>query len=310
MAHFFTQTTMKLSKAFANFLLLSLYVLGNNFAKAQSSSQISISFSEQDSAFARIAHDHLYKKYKEISLDFDISSSDSFSVIIVPSRKEFRTYLQGKLPNWTGAFAAPYSKKMIIRSPRWSNEFLEFKVVLTHELLHLMMPDIVGNQSVPRWINEGMAIFYSGEQRWKTSTALSKALATNSHIPLQEIDRVLTFDRVRAELAYHESYSAIYYILSIYDLDGLQTILYGIRDSKPINEIFMNATGSTFAEFEKEWLKQAKTNHRFYWLSDIDSYIWIIILVLVVFAVLARKIRNRKTIDEWENQLEGPFDEP
>ena len=300
----FLKNEMRHFNLYKNLSFLFSFCVTCAFAGEISSSHFTITYSEKDTMFARIAHEHLQKKQIEISHDFNLSTADFFQVVIVPSRKEFREYLQGQLPSWTGAFASPHIKTMIIRSPRWSNEFLEFKVVLTHELLHLMMPDIVGSQSVPRWINEGMAIFYSGEERWKTSAALSKALATNSQIPLRDIDRVLSFHRIQAELAYHESYSAIHYILSTYDLDGLKAILYGIRDRIPIDEIFIQATGSRFNDFEKEWLEQAKKTHRWYWLSEFESYIWIIILVLVILAVLVRKIRNRKIIADWDNQPE------
>ena len=269
-----------------------------------SESNFKIHFAEIDSAYARIAKIQLEKKYKEIAYDFELATDDTFSVIIVSSRKEFQQYLKGKLPNWTGAFASPYHKKMVIRSPRWANDFLEYNVVLVHELLHLIMPGIVGNQEVPRWINEGMAIFYSGEERWKTSTALSKALSTNSFIPLQDIDSVLNFHRIQANLAYHESYSAIHYLLSTYDIDGLRTVLYGIRDRKPLDDIFISATGSSFKAFEKEWLAFERKSQRYYWLSEFDNYLWILILVLVVLAVLVRKLKNRKTEQRWEAEQE------
>lgn len=294
--------SINLKIVYLTILIVSSMLFGSTESNFQ------IHFAEIDSAYARIAKIQLEKKYDEIAYDFDLATNDTFSVIIVSSRKEFQQYLKGRLPNWTGAFASPFNKKMVIRSPRWSNDFLEYRVVLVHELLHLVMPHIVGKQEVPRWINEGMAIFYSGEERWKTSTALSKALSTNSYIPLQEIDDVLNFHRIQAELAYHESYSAIHYLLSIYDIDGLKTILYGIRDRKALDDIFISATGSSFKAFEKEWLAFEKKSQRYYWLSEFDNYLWILILVLVVLAVLVRNLKNRKTEQRWEAE-QGQIEE-
>lgn len=280
--------------------MLALAVVPNLGAMTISTEHFVIEHSQEDSAYARIAAQHLEEKIKEMCQDFDLACSDTFFVTIVPSRRDFRKYLNEGLPNWTGAFATPALRSMVVRSPRWARDNRSFKVTLTHELLHLVLPDIVNNKRLPRWLDEGMAIFYSGEEHWQTSTALSKALATDSYIPLKDIDSVLRFHRVPAELAYQESFAALHYLLSVYDLDGLKTILFGLRDGQSLDQVFLQATGSTFSQFEQEWLAHEKKKQKWYWLSEFESYLWLLILILLGFATLAIRLRNRRIKQSWE----------
>lgn len=285
------------------FFLLSGILIANteshNFYNLASGG-ITIQYIPADSSYAREAMSVLSSALEEITFDLQMNESETLSVVIVPNRKEFGKYIQGKLPKWTGAFAIPGYKKMVVKSPRWDRENNDFHANLIHELTHLLVHERISNKPIPRWIDEGLAIFYSREQRWKTSTALSKAIATHSLIPLSDIDYVLRFHQIKAELAYQESYSAVRYLLATYDIDAIQIILQGIRENRELDKSFVMATGSTFREFEQEWIQYIKKNYKWYWLSDLDNFIWIFILLLVILAVFIKRIRNRRTIDEWD----------
>ncbi len=293
-------------KYFSNiviFFLLTRILIANTDSHSfhtLSSGDITVQYVIADSAYARKALTTLSRAFEEISFDLKVTKSETLSVLIVPSRSEFGKYIHGELPRWTGAFAIPQYKKMVVKSPRWDRGKNDFQANLIHELTHLLVHESIGNKPIPRWIDEGLAIFYSREQRWKTSTALSKAMATNSLIPLSDIDYVLKFHQIKAELAYQESYSAVRYLLATYDIDAIQIILQGIRENQDLDKSFVLATGSTFRVFEREWIQYAKKNYKWFWLSDIDNYIWIFILLLVVLAVLIKRIRNRRIINEWE----------
>ena len=136
-------------------------------------------------------------------------------------------------------------------------------------------------------------------------TALSKASATRSLLPLGEIDAVLTFHRPRAELAYQQSYSAVHYLLLTYDLEALRTILSGIRKGQDQDVLFLQATGSTFLEFEQEWQNYVYKNYQWIWLSEIDQYIWILILLLAVLALPLIRRRKLRKLDEWDRSLDA-----
>jgi len=254
-----------------------------------------------DSAHAEEALQALKKTYEEIAYDLRIEETDTIKVIIAGSRREFHDLIQGKLPEWTGAFAVPGKNTMYVRSPRWHKTEENFKSSLIHEFVHLQVHQYVPNRKIPRWLDEGLAIFYSRENRWRTATAISKAITTNSLVPLDRIDTVLKFHRSKAELAYQESYSAVYYLLTTYDIDAVRIILKELRKGSSIDSCFIKATGSTFHQFEQEWLTYAKETHRGLWLSE-PNWFWLIILLLLPIAYLAKKLHSNRVQEKWSQE--------
>ncbi len=256
-----------------------------------------------DSLYAQQAATTIHRYYEEIANDLQIDNPDSLYIYIAPSRKDFRNYLRGQLPHWTGAFATPGKYSMYIRSPRWDKDS-DFKATIIHELFHLLVHHKMKNTAIPRWMDEGLAIFYSGEQRWITGTALSKALATNSLIPLAQVEQVLKFHRAKAELAYQTSYSAVHYLLTVYDIDAVRTILDGLAAGQDLDTCFINATGSPFHTFEKEWITSAKKQYKWFWLSDLNDYLWILIIIIFLTVGIYIRFRNRKKLLEWEKETD------
>jgi len=281
----------------------AMQVEGDVQFNALEKNNIRIVYSPADSNNAKQALEIIGKYYEEISIDLLITEMETIIVFIAPSRRNFREYLKGQLPKWTGAFASPAVNTMYIRSPRWDVNN-DFKTSLVHELFHLLLHQKMGITEIPRWLDEGLAIFYSGDNRWIMSTALSKALATHSLIPLSQIDDVLKFHRAKAELAYQESYSAVQYLLATYDIDAVLKILDGLKSNKDINTCFKSATGSSFHEYELEWINYIKKHYKWTWISDFDEYIWIFIILLFLLAGIIIRLRNRQKLQEWQNEID------
>ena len=264
---------------------------------------IRIIYSPADSNYAKQAMNITGKYLDEISTDLFLTEIKTINIYIAPTRKNFRDFLRGQLPKWTGAFASPSENTMYIRSPRWDQDN-DFTTTLVHELFHLLVHQKMGITEIPRWLNEGLAIFYADDKRWIMSTAMSKALATRSLIPLSQIDNVLKFHTAKAELAYQESYSAVQYLLATYDIDAVLKILDGLKSNQSMDNCFKMATGSTFHDFELEWINYIKKNYKWTWISDFDDYIWLFIIVLFLLAGILIRLRNRQKLQEWQNEIE------
>jgi hypothetical protein len=290
------------------YLLLNITLLpsGDESIEILQDKNVMVQYTQSDSVYAHEIAKITVNTMREISRDFqtDNTNMDSIFIIIAPSRKKFLEYAQGELPNWTQAFAIPTERLIVLKSPRWDRQNRGYVQTLVHEILHIKLYQIVGNRPIPRWLDEGLAIFYSYERRWDTMSALSKAAATNSLIPLEKIDDVLTFHRIKAELAYQESYSAVKYLLQVYDIEAIRIILKGIKNNQNLNHSFRLATGSSFDAFEQEWIKFVKKSYKWYWLAEIDTYIWILALLLFFIAVIIIRIRNYRKVAKWKQEEE------
>ena len=293
-------------KALLFFLSITCAITNAQLAAEQLNVQnyehFNIYYSPLDSAIAVGSLPLLSVAYDEISRDLNTAEYDTFYVIIAPNRKAFRNYVGGKLPPWVGAYASPARKLMVLKSPRWNRDGSNFNTELIHELVHMILNKYVDSAEIPRWLDEGLAIFYSRDKRWQTATALSKAAATNSLIPLTDIDRVLKFSSIRAQLAYQQSYSAVHYLLTRYDIDALCLLLDGIKAGKSLSQSFQQAIGCSFSAFEEEWEVFVKDQYKWYWISDSDNLLWMIILILFLLSLVIIRLRNKRTIRGWEEQ--------
>ncbi len=261
---------------------------------------ICIYYTSDDERFVDETLAILLQARDEISRDLFYAHPDTLRVIIAPSRREFRDYLRGQLPEWTQAFAVPATGTMVVRSPRWDRPESSYRQSLAHELLHLLLHQHIGNRELPRWLEEGMAIFYAEHADYENKTLLSRAMATGSLIPLQEIDKVLQFQRGRAELAYQQSYSSVRYLLATYDVEGLRAILDGIAKGEDLDRVFVNATGSTLSGFEEEWHLYLDKTERWLWLTQSDELLWLALPLFFLIVVFLVRRRNRRRIAEWE----------
>ncbi|MBD3385937.1 hypothetical protein GF407_13555 [candidate division KSB1 bacterium] len=263
---------------------------------------INVFYAPIDSLYAKQTLNHCQILYQEIAYDLQVEQKDTVKVIIAANRDQFRSYLRGDPPNWAEAFAFPAVNTILLKSPRWNRSETSVKITLAHEILHVVLHKVIGNRYIPRWLDEGLALFYSRDVKWKTMTALSKAVFTNSLIPLRELDDVISFHRFKAELAYQQSFSVVEYILKTYDIDAIQKILTGLRNNENMDKIFLHATGSNFAAFEKEWQNYVRQNYRWLWLYDIQNYLGLLFILLFLIAIPLVWLRNRKKIKTWEKE--------
>ena len=73
-------------------------------------------------------------------------------------------------------------------------------------------------------------------------------------------------------------------------------------DDKSLDDCFLAATGSSYADFEAEWQNYVRRTYKWMWFYELDDYIWIFIFVLLVMAFVFRKLRNKKIEHEWREE--------
>ena len=292
---------MKLAAFFFLSFLSSLYAQDTTALFDQHCrSGMCIYYAKEDARLLEETITVLERACDEIDRDLAISQKETLRVIIAPTREIFREYLRGNLPQWTHAFAVPAKGTMVVRSPRWDRPESSYRQSLVHELLHLLLFQRLRQRTLPRWLEEGMAIFYAEHTAYEKRAHLARALATGSLIPLQEIDRVLDFQHNRAQLAYQQSYSAVRYLLAVYDVEALNTILDGVAAGDDLDTVFIRATGSTMHGFEEEWHRYLDKTEKWLWLSEIDELIWLFLPLLALIVVYFVRRRNRRRLLEWE----------
>jgi hypothetical protein len=244
----------------------------------------------------------LQSSYFRLSQEIGVELIDSVSVFITPSKKVFDQIVGKQFPGWSDGIAAPINNIIILKSARWMPPETDNEAIAIHELTHIILNRAVKSNPIPRWFNEGLAVYYSGEKGYASSTLVSKALVTNSIIPLSDIDNVLQFHKDKAQLAYQQSYLAVEYLFRQYGKNTVKRLIHKLGEGFNLNQAFIDVIDLDLWEFEEEWYEHIKQKYRWHFLVEFDNYLWVLILALFVLGFIIIRRRNKRTIQRWQEE--------
>jgi len=299
---------MELSKTWTRFILLLALLCGlapGLYALETTASEHFVVYHHQD--HARLVESllrNLEKTYPLVSMDVGYTLNRPVRVYLTASSGEFQALTSGTIPDWGIGCAYPDSSLMVLKADAEIMSRGNLEEIAVHELTHIVLNQAVGDARIPRWLDEGLAMYESREWSFGQGFTMAKAVFTRSVIPLHRIDAVLTFDRDKAQLAYTESFLAVSYLIQEYGLESFHRIIRRLAATDDIDRAFMDTIGLRYREFEMLWSRHVA--RRYGWVSFLtDSYyLWIGISVLFILAFLIKKYRAKRTMERWETETE------
>ncbi len=224
-------------------------------------------------------------------------------IYLASSQDEFNHLTGGRLPEWSQGVSFPEQNTIVLKSPRFSKGTEEFHRTTAHELTHLLIGVKTGGR-LPRWFNEGLALWLSGEGQGKALMPLSRAVWSGSLIPLDHIERVDSFQPADAELAYLQSYHLTEFMIKRYGWETIQRILNDMGAGSSWNESLFRETELDQAGLEAEWHAELKKSYRWMILLDAEFFIFLGMTVLVLIAGVLVIRRKRKIYRQWSAEEE------
>lgn len=223
-------------------------------------------------------------------------------IYLVDDLDRFEQLIGGRFPEWGAAAALPSRGMIVIKSPDKHRLGKSLKELVAHEYVHIVLANKTAFASIPRWFNEGLAMFVAMEWGWENNMAMSKAGALGQFISLEEIDRVNTFSGPRAQLAYAQSYLAVKYLYENYGDRSLIRFVSTIAGGGDVDEALMEAAGSTLGEFETEYHVYLTEHYNLVSLFTNTMLFWLFLALLVLVGVFIRYRQRRKYYKKWEQE--------
>ncbi|MDZ7332263.1 MAG: peptidase MA family metallohydrolase [candidate division KSB1 bacterium] len=246
----------------------------------------------------------LESAYQQLIQELGIKLEKTIAVYLTPSQQIFDALVGRYAPHWSDAIAVPTKNIIVLKSPTWSTPPHELLSIATHELVHMLLHQMLKGQAIPRWFEEGLAVYYSGEKRYASSSLVSRALLTGSLLSLDEIDHVLEFRADVAQLAYQQSYLAVVFLMKNYGAAAMRQIINHLAIGEPFDDALVHNIGLDRWEFEQAWLKYIQHQYRWHFLVDFDSYLWIFVLLLFLAGYMLMRRRNRRILEQWDTEDE------
>lgn len=227
------------------------------------------------------------------------------NMIISGSEEEYNQFTGNRMPEWSQGSTDYEKSRIVLKSPSFTGvRVSELTKTVIHELTHFLIGAVAPPNAIPRWFNEGVAMYLGGEESFRSKINISAAIYSKSLISLNEIEFVMTFSGDRANLAYAESRAAIKYLIEVNDENSIKSILGELYLNKSFDSAFTEVTGMDLIDFEIEFRTVMRQRYKYYFLAAAGDYIWFLIPGLFILAYLAVKIRNMQTLRRWRIEEE------
>ena len=163
--------------------------------------------------------------------------------VILYSEKQFHDITGA--PEWAGA---GFDGQIRMPVAGAMQNLREFDRILTHELTHAMLASIA-SRHVPAWLNEGLAMYFEGNNAAASEKRLAAARA---FVPLKHLEGGFTgLNAQQADLAYEMSAFATSALIERIGAANLQFLLQDLDRGDTV-ETAIERFGVTFADFEAQ----------------------------------------------------------
>ena len=226
-------------------------------------------------------------------------------VYLAPSARRYQEMQPGGwVPSWSAGVAYPSLNLIILKSPRAIKRgHIDLEKVLKHELTHIAVGRAFqGREEVPRWLDEGLAMYESREWNVSRVSSIMYAVLTKSLIPLSEITHTFPHHVNRVKLAYAESFYLVSFLLNKHGKDSFHEFIRQCSRGKSLEDALRNVYAMRWEEFEDAW--HAYLRVRFSWLPIITSAstLWFFTTLAFVLAYVKKNKAARLKYQEWEQE--------
>lgn len=224
-------------------------------------------------------------------------------VRVTSSDEMFRAHQPGRPPAWAAGVAYPAYGLMLLRTDRSTAAFGEgsLETVFRHELVHLLLGDLFGETSAPRWFDEGLARLMAREASIEQWVQLSQAVMMDRLIPFSVLETRFPQAPTSAELAYAQSREFLNYLIQRFGPEIIPGLVAELRQGQTLNEALWTRAQFGLKNLERQWHDHLDANYA--WLSALGggmTLLWGVAAILLVLGYVRKKDQRKERHARWE----------
>lgn len=235
--------------------------------------------------------------------------TNQYSVVIARSKEEFIELQPGTrpAPEWAGALTYPGLKMVLIMTPgAMQTAGNRYWSLLQHETAHLLLGDAQARHGVrlPRWFEEGVATYVSGEMNLSRLLQLGYAQATGATPDFRDLEFSFPDRSSQAGAAYARSYLFIKYLTRRFGDDAVALLLMESFQRGGINRGAAAAFDIPLSELLDGFDQYARVKATWIPVGTSTATIWVLITMLVFVSWFRKKVQGMRTVRQWEREEE------
>ncbi len=208
-----------------------------------------------------------------------------------------------RMPPWAAGMALP-RQGVILLFVGGGRPIDEMQKTFLHEYAHVGLHRAAPGARLPRWFQEGYAMYRAGEWNFQRSAALGRGVLSGRLYSLEALTERFPGEGDDVELAYAQSIDFVGFLLSRYGAPAFASALLRLARGEPFLSGLEEAYDKPLLVLEDEWRADLKS--RFTWFSVLatTSVVWIAGSLLFVLAYLRRRRARRRAMEAMEDDLE------
>lgn len=226
---------------------------------------------------------------------------EKLRIWVCSTESQFDSLTRSGIPDWGIGCAFPKSGAIVLKSPRVVRRNLDLKTIVPHEIAHVLLGQLLGEFTAPRWFDEGFAIYQSKEWRLTDGFTLGWARIANALIPLSKLEDDFPWEERKGRLAYTEGFSAVSFIAAEYGEETLRELISamakydGIDRGEGMDTAMVETLGLRYEEFEELWLNYVRKSYNIAYLLSTTPFFWggMAFLLLLIFFIKRVKTKRR-----------------
>ncbi|OGO04211.1 MAG: hypothetical protein A2Y73_02660 [Chloroflexi bacterium RBG_13_56_8] len=130
----------------------------------------------------------------------------------------------------------------------------DVEMVIAHELSHIVVGMAADNPytDLPRWLDEGLAMYAEGELPLSNQSALEDSIRADNLLSIRSMTSY-SGQASQVDLFYGEAYSIIDYMLSEYGREAMRELLMVFAEGTRQEEALQRVYGFGLAELDARW---------------------------------------------------------
>jgi hypothetical protein len=232
-----------------------------------------------------------------LARELGVGIGGKIHVYVADSDATFHDIQPGRTPEWADGTAWPEAGAIFLRTPRARLDAAKpLERVLTHELVHVLIGRAFVPHTPPRWLQEGLAQVYAGEDGVATSEALAAGLAhRGSPYGLDQLDRAFPASAQGAALAYAQSADLVRFLRDHHGDDAMRSLIRAMAEGRGIDSALYIATQRTFDEVNVDWTTSLQRRFpQWGWTTVGPELASVALGGLAVAALVTARVRTRR----------------
>lgn len=247
-----------------------------------------------------------------IQLDKDIQSFQKsvgsyidipINIVVAPNNKVFGEWTQkhSAILEHSSGFYNRRNKTIFLKNPKYLKNISNIRKLLLHEYIH----HFVGCfwKDPPLWFNEGMAVFFSGDMGIERELNFAKNYILGNSLPLEQMKKTYPVNMIEWESFYAKSGLAVKYLYSK-KKDSFYRLWDKAGSTGNFERAFLNSFFMTTRTFADQFEDYSKTHFKVEILMASTGLIWGVLPLILIVGVIRKKIKNKKTVETWENNID------